>query len=115
MALPSDEEIRKWRTPRGSDFKTQLTQAIYEYDSLDRIRVLDKRVGNREKTKALPTKSPDFAHAFILGVRQYVGQLPEEVPSPPPETGDEVLWQRVQEMVKEAGRPPLPDTYRRRT
>ena len=115
LALPTDEVIRSWRCPRGSDFKTQLTQAIYEYDSLDRIRVLDKRIGNREKTRALPTKSPDFAHAFILGVRQYIGQLPEEVPPPPPDTRDEKLWEMVQDTVKRAKELPKKDPYGRRT
>jgi hypothetical protein len=114
LSLPSDDRIREWKTPRGSDFKTQLGQALYEYDSLDRIRVLDKRIANREKTKALPTKSPDLAHAYILGVRYYVGQDLEEAPAPPPATGDAVLWQRVQEMVKEAKKPPIRDPYTRR-
>lgn len=114
LSLPTDEQIRRWKAPKGSDFKTQLCQALYEYDSLDRIRVLDKRIGNREKTKALPTKSPDLAHAFILGVRYYIGQDLEEAPSRKPTTSEEALWQRVQEMVERAKKPPIKDPYRRR-
>ena len=99
----------------ASDALGDCDHTIVTYDSLDRIRVLDKRIGTREKTKALPTKSPDFAHAFILGVRQFIGQIPEEAPPLPPDTGDEVLWQMVRDVVKAAGKPPTPDPYRRRT
>lgn len=68
LALPTEHELAALALPRGSNLKAQLTAPIYEEDSQSRIRVLDKRVDNREKTRALPTKSPDLAHALILGV-----------------------------------------------
>ncbi len=74
LALPTDAEIRDWSLPRGSDFKSQLSSPIYEYDTRDRIDVLDRRQGNREKTRALPSKSPDLAHALILGAKYYLRQ-----------------------------------------
>ena len=113
LALPTDEESRGWDCPRGSDFKTQMLSPVYEYDSLDRIRVLDKRVSGREKTKSLPTKSPDLAHAFILGVHTYLRQLPEEAPAPPPKTQDEILSRILQEAVKRIERPPVLNPFQR--
>ncbi len=93
--------------------KTQMLASVYEYDSLDRIRVLDKRVSGREKTKSLPTKSPDLAHAFILGAQHYLRQTPEEAPVPRPKNQDEMLWRTLQETVKRIERPPMLNPFQR--
>lgn len=69
LALPSEVELAALALPRGSTLKAQLAAPIYEEDSRSRIKVYDKRTDNREKTRALPTKSPDLAHALILGVK----------------------------------------------
>lgn len=117
IALPSDDEVREWGCPRGSDFKLQMTSALYEYDSSDRIDVLDKRVGGKEKTKSLPTKSPDLAHAFILGVRYYLrqGEMIEEVKEE--REGQSLLYAQVQKAVKKdramVGQAPNPYARRR--
>lgn len=71
LSLPTDHELNALALPRGSSLKAQLAAPIYEEDSQSRIHVLDKRVDNREKTRSLPTKSPDLAHAFILGVKHW--------------------------------------------
>ena len=57
IALPSDDEIRSWRCPRGTDFKRQMTSALYEH-SLDRIDVLDRGVQGKDKTKSPPAGPP---------------------------------------------------------
>ncbi len=118
ISLPTDDEIRLWRCPRGSDFKLQMTSALRDYwgDS-DQIDVLDKRNPyKKERTASLPTKSPDLAHAFILGIRYY--QRQEELPEPPepPKDQGESLYRRVQEEVKRTIERSSPATnpYRRR-
>ncbi len=70
LSLPSDVELSAHQFPRGTSMRSQLAGAIYEEDSLSRIRVLDKRDG-RERTKGLPSKSPDIAHALMIGWESY--------------------------------------------
>jgi hypothetical protein len=112
MALPTDAEIRAWQAPRGSDFKAQLTSPLYEYDSRDRIDVLDKRKGGQEKTRALPTKSPDLAHALILGVPYYLRQS-QAVAVEEPLEPQAALWKVVQGHAARSLRPVPRDPYRR--
>lgn len=115
IALPTDDQIRDWQTPRGSDFKTQMTGALYEYMSQDQINVLDRREKTKEKTNSLPTKSPDLAHAFILGLRYYMKQnASAEEPEEPPRDQGEALHRVVQRAAKHALHPPPADPYRRR-
>lgn len=102
IGLPSDAQVREWRLPRGSDFKTQLLAAIYESDMRERVRVFDKRVSGKEATKALPVKSPDLAHALILGVDYYQRQEVQSVPVKPPTTQEQALARMLQETVAEA-------------
>ena len=82
LSLPTDDELAALHLPRGSDLKAQLAAPIYEEDSNSRLHVLDRRKDGREKTKALPTKSPDLAHALILGARYWmrVKDLPPDEP-----------------------------------
>lgn len=66
--LPPQEELALQRFPRGVDMQSQLTSPIYEVGSNGSIFVYDRRKPgeNREKTKMLPTRSPDVAHSIIL-------------------------------------------------
>lgn len=120
ISLPTDEEIRAWRCPRGSDFKAQVTSALYTYDSQDRIDVLDKRVPGNDRTKSLPTKSPDLAHALILGLRYYMRQTEIQSPVEPPTEQSDILHQRIQEAIRREIERNSPvaalarDPYRRR-
>jgi hypothetical protein len=83
LALPTEAELAAYQLPRGSDLRAQLSSPIYEEDSLSRIRVIDHRPSHdrRERYKALPTKSPDLAHAVILGVREYTLLEEDEAPA----------------------------------
>lgn len=84
LALPTEHEIAALQLPRGSDFRTQLAAPIYDETSRNQILVIDHvdSTDRREKYKALPRKSPDLAHALILGVRYYFRQKPEvEMPT----------------------------------
>lgn len=94
LALPTEEELAALQLPRGSDLRSQLASPLYEEDSLSRIRVLDKRdsTDRREKMKVLPTKSPDLAHALMLGVREYASL--SEAPEHPKNTAEEELQRR---------------------
>jgi hypothetical protein len=68
--LPSDEELALYGFPRTHSLVAQLTRCMYAFPTAGRIEVYDKRGrhGERalEKTKHLPTQSPDIAHALIL-------------------------------------------------
>ncbi len=99
IGLPTDETIQSWRLPRGSDFKAQLLAVIFESDMRERVRVFDKRVTGKEVTKALPIKSPDLAHALILGIDYYQRQEELPVPTEPPKTQEEALARVLQQSV----------------
>jgi phage terminase large subunit len=111
LALPTEHEINALQLPRGFNLKAQLSAPIYEEDSQSRIRVLDKRVGNTEKTKALPTKSPDLAHALILGPYYWARVKPDET-VPKPKTTTELFEAQMREAMKakhrNAKKPPTP-------
>lgn len=118
IALPSDDDIRSWKAPRGSDFKLQMTSAIYDYNVSDRIVVIDRRKAGNERSKTLPTKSPDLAHAFILGIRYYMRQTEDPEVAEPPRDQGEALYRRISETVKRENDNANPafshDPYRRR-
>lgn len=99
IALPSDHELAAQQFPRGSNLKAQLAAPIYEQDSQSRIRVLDKRVGNREETRALPIKSPDLAHCLILGVWGW-RTLRDDVEPEPAKTTTEIQKRRRVEILQ---------------
>lgn len=111
LALPSDHDMNALALPRNSDFKSQCCAAIYEEDSQSRIRVLDKRVNKTEKVRALPTKSPDLAHALILAVFGW-RYLREDTTPEPAKTTDEMLKRLIQERESSKGKGRNP--YRRR-
>ena len=112
IALPTDEEIQAWQCPRGSDVKIQVTSALYRY-LVDKIVVMDKRVSGDEKTKTLPTKSPDMAHSLILGVDYYLRGIPTDVVLPPPETGEEALGRVLKDEVNRLLHPRPTNVFRR--
>lgn len=67
LGLPSEHEFKSYGFPRGHSLFTQLETPIYEIlASSNSIKVWDKRDGDREKTRALPSRSPDIAHSVIL-------------------------------------------------
>ena len=69
--IPGDEELAAYKLPKGNSLPQQLMTAIYT-DRRGKVIVLDKRsaggAGFVEKTKNLPEKSPDLAHAWLLAV-----------------------------------------------
>ena len=89
-----------------------MTSPLFEY-SIDRIDVLDRRVPGKDKTKSLPTKSPDLAHAFILGVRHYLRQTPLEERVEPPRGEAALVWGRIQQAVDRELNPPLTNPFTR--
>jgi hypothetical protein len=99
LALPTDAEIRAWRTPKHSELKTQLLQTLYETTMQEKVKVYDKRLTGKEKTKALPSKSPDLAHALILGSGYYLRQEQQPEVLGPATTGEEALRRMMAEMV----------------
>lgn len=99
LALPTEHEMAALQLPRGFSLKAQLAAPIYEEDSQSRIRVLDKRIGNTEKTKALPTKSPDLAHSLILGVKYWRRVKPDDT-VPKPRTTVELFEAQMREAMK---------------
>ena len=113
LVLPTDREIGALQLPRHSDLKSQVCAAIYEEDSQSRIRVLDKRVGNQERTRALPTKSPDLAHALILAVLGW-RTLRENTEPDPAQSTAEIMRRRRVEMLERQRQGKSRNIYRRR-
>ena len=104
LALPSDDEVRAMGFPRGSVWREQLAAPIYDdQNSMSRIKVHDKRLGNTEKTKTLPTKSPDLAHCLILGVRYYMRQRQVET-KPRPKNTVELFEQQLRDEIEKRKR-----------
>lgn len=114
IALPTDKQIREWGTPKNSDFKKQLLSALYESTMAEKVRVFDKRVTGKEKTKTLPLKSPDLAHVFILGVAYYLRQ--EQMPAnlEPPSTGEEAIRRMMAEAMRRITQRPATNPFARR-
>lgn len=113
IALPTDEEIREWRLPKGIDFRAQFVGTLYESDVRERVHVYDKRMTGKELTKALPTRSADLAHAFILGVDYYQRQDAVEEPPKPPTNQEEALRRMMKEAIDKITRPSIRNPYRR--
>jgi len=70
-------------------------------------------VSGDEKTKTLPTKSPDMAHSLILGVDYYLRGIPTDVVLPPPETGEEALGRVLKDEVNRLLHPRPTNVFRR--
>lgn len=66
LAMPTDTEISGYSLPRGHSVMGQITSAVYEMTTENRIDVYDRRSNHNERTKILPSVSPDLAHSFIL-------------------------------------------------
>jgi len=113
LALPTKAEMREWRMPRGSDLMTQLISPIWESNMKEQVQVYDKRLTGKEKTKSLPLKSPDLAHAFILGVDYYQRQEAALEPPKPPTNQEEALQRMMQDALKSAQQGRSRNPYRR--
>lgn len=114
LALPTEKEIQAWRLPKGIDFRRQFLAPIYESNMKEQVIVYDKRVTGKEITKALPTRSADLAHAFILGVDYYQRQERPSEPLKPPTNQEEALRRMMEETLRQATRGPSPyDPFRR--
>lgn len=115
LALQSDHELAALQLPRSSSLVAQLTAPIYEEDSRSRIKVLDKRIDNREKTRGLPTKSPDLAHALILGAWSWL-RAREVVKDEPPKTLEEMRAREHQAYIRKLLNPEpegnVPERYK---
>jgi hypothetical protein len=101
LALPTSDELAALQLPRSSDLVSQLAAPIYEEDSRSRIRVLDKRMDNNEKARALPTKSPDLAHALILGVWDWLNAWAKVVEAPATTTHEILRRQNLKQLESE--------------
>ncbi len=68
FSLPSDREefAMDPPLPQGHSLLDQLTKSIYMLEGTGLIRVFDKFSDYSERTRLLPTRSPDLAHAAIL-------------------------------------------------
>ncbi len=88
LGLPTDTELASItpKLPKGVSLVSQLVTPIYELDSRGRVQVYDKRIGDKEKTKALPARSPDLAHALILANHARRFLSPELNLEAPPKT-----------------------------
>ena len=78
LALPPEEEMKKWGLPRAQSLVAQLTVPFYVPNSAGKVIVFDKQSSKRaasvdedtrERVRNLPAKSPDLAHAGILAIR----------------------------------------------
>lgn len=107
IALPTNEEIAAWGCPRRSDFRSQLLGAIYDSDTREKVHVYDKRVAGKEKTKPLPIKSPDLAHAFVLGCDFYLSQENRPKPGKAPTNQEELLAAMMKQYQQVGQRKPV--------
>lgn len=113
LALPTDDELAALGLPRGSDLIAQLTAPIFDHNSAGKIVVYDKRSDRNEKTKALPSKSPDLAHALMLATWAYQTlQEPEDV-SERPTTVVDLHRQQIRELLARERRPLKGSAHRR--
>lgn len=113
LALPTDREIALWKTPKKSDFKKQLLQTIYESQMDETIKVYDKRLKGKEKTKPLPEKSPDLAHSLIIGVDLYLNQEQPEIVQVPTNQ-QQAIARMIAEQVERLTKRPVKNPYLRR-
>ena len=103
FSIPPDAEIETWGLPTGNSLQAQLMAPIYENIRQGKLAVYDKagHRGRKEKTKGLPTKSPDVAHSFILAVHSWL-KLRADESAPPPETTDDVFKDKVRKMIEKS-------------
>jgi hypothetical protein len=113
LALPTDEELAEWRVPRGSELMKQLSAPIYESNMQEQIRVFDKRLDGKERTKSLPSKSPDMAHALVLGVDYYLKQEHIAAVREPATNQEEAIRRMMEQMLQQHRANPAVNPFRR--
>lgn len=104
--LPPEPELKALTFPRGVSMSAQLVAPIYEVHSSGAIIVYDRRHGNREKTKNLPTRSPDVAHSIILSNHAYRFIRTEKGIDPPkdiPEMRRRSFAEHIRSLLKKRG------------
>jgi phage terminase large subunit len=103
FSIPPDSEIETWGLPVGNSLQGQLMAPIYENIRQGKIAVYDKagHRGRKEKTKGLPTKSPDIAHSFILSVHSWL-KLRSDAKEPPPETTQDIFQRNFIKMKEKS-------------
>lgn len=87
FSIPGDLEVFAMNPPlpEGHALLEQLEKAIYMLDEGQKIRVFDKYADYSDRTRLLPARSPDLAHALILGAWG-MKLLREEHREAPPKT-----------------------------
>jgi hypothetical protein len=130
IAMPTSGELAALKFPRGTDFIEQITSPVYDdANAGGRIGITDKRPeGNltgwkREFYAHLPTKSPDLAHAYILGADLWRRLRPEppkdDIPEHGPAYAAQLRAQRREDLRakveswKKKGEPPSGNARRR--
>jgi phage terminase large subunit len=106
MCLPTDDEIRDWNLPRGTNPLAQFTSPLYGNTSSGKLVVFDKRGAGgaqdekmRERMRTLPAKSPDVAHSCMLARAAYARMRVDERIAPA-KTTHEVQQREVAEMIR---------------
>lgn len=113
--LPPEPELKALNFPRGVSMQAQLVAPIYEVHSSGAIIVYDKRLGNREKTKTLPTRSPDIAHSIMLSNHAYRFIRSEKSLDPPkdiPDLRKRDFAQQIRDMLKPKAEDESTDPYK---
>lgn len=111
IALPTTEEMQRWGLPRGHNLIAQITTPIYDNAIRGRIAVYDKRDAHarKERTRNLPTTSPDCGHSMILGWDAYRRLTADQRVLP--RTQKEVVQQTMRQLAQgpkpvDAGKMP---------
>lgn len=105
IALPTDREMAKYALPSDANFRDQLTAPLYDAAGPGgKVRVYDKRGahGAAEKTRTLPSSSPDLAHAFMLSVHAW-RRLKPAAPQPA-RTSEELFEQKTRALMERGQR-----------
>jgi hypothetical protein len=128
IGIPGDHEMAALALPRDTNLVSQLASPVYDVlDSTGKLVVWDKRPDTlpmakkrRELLAGLSRKSPDLAHALILGCVHYFSQ-PEQRNSKEltPEEQNRALYElhqrKLQESMRSWMQPRKPENRRLRT
>lgn len=101
FSLPGLEEDSSLepQLPPGHSLLEQLTTAIYMLEGTGLIRVFDKYSDYSERTRLLPSRSPDLGHTVILGAWG-LKLLQEEMPEAPPRTPVEASTREFHQLLQ---------------